>query len=785
MISFPDIFRRGSSVPAAICHTKDNPGMSNRKPLTSSELRMGQERYVAGSLFNGIAFACLADNVLLLYGIKNGIGPVGQGLLASLVFLTMPCIFIGRYTMARIGCAKTWGGGFFLRGLCASLMATAPFFRDWYGEIGAQAVIVLGAMGFFAFRSSAAATFAAMVGEITNERDRGTVMARASVSFQSLYLVFILLVSWLVGMDDGDRTYQGVILIGTIAGMYAGTRFWGIPETDAPRMGARTPIMESIKTIWREDVLRREVFCQIAVYTANALVLSFSMLALKRGYEVSDRNALLFSIVSLCGSIVCNRFCQLVSDTVGPRPLLLIFSCGTMACSLLWSLAPDQYMVFFPVMVFFLVGFFTTGATFSMSHYIQVATPKKLLVGVGMMCQLSAGIVAGGAGTLIGGVGIRILEEHNFTGLAPYHYYFAAVFFLQFGLLKMVAGLVPQKDWRVRDILGLAGSFRDIRTFMVIGSMGTAETPEEEREQLDTLGSLQSRVSEETLLDYLDSPDFTIRYQAVEHLGRLEFGERTVQALIRELKTGQYTTAAVAARCLGKRRVREAIGPLREALGAEDVYLRAYCIYALSTMEDTESYDRIRQAFAQADNPRILIHGARALVRMGTDGDFRQLIERAFDPELPAEVRRELCLDIARFGGCLETYYRFIRMFMQDEKTAFRDLADDFRTRIDASVTTRAEMAALLTRLEGGLPPEHVRAVVVGLTAGSSDSQLSMIQAVAVGAHVPDSATMVWYCLLVLVVCRLDRNVRGGEDEKPESPESLTQIIRRDMATRS
>lgn len=746
--------------------------------LGTIERQYGQKCYITGSFFNGIAFACLADNVLLLYAIANGIGPSGQGVLASLSFLCMPMILAGRFVVARFGLSKTWGACFFMRGASASLMILAPQLNQWIGPIGGQVVIMLGAVGFFAFRSAAASTFAATLGEITTPRDRGAVMARGTMGFWASYMFFLLIVALLLGLQESDTTYQGIILIGSIAGIYGGTRFWLIPETPTPRLSAKVSSLKNLSTIWNTHILRKQVFSQVAVYTATALVFSFSMLALKRGYGVSSQNALLFVMVLLSGNIIASKFCQLISDRVGPRPLLLIFFCGEMACALLWVLAPQEQMLFHLILVFFLVGFFSTGLQISMGHYTQTATPREMLVGVGMFCQLTGGVVGGLSGTIFGGFGIEALEHMGYAGMQPYRIYYAFVFLLLLAMFQLVRGLVPQKDWRIRDILGLIGSFRDMRTMMLLSRMGAPSTPDEEREQVDTLGDMQSPVSEKALLEYLDSPDFTIRYQAVSHLGRFEFGEEAARALIRELQEGLYTTAPLAALYLGKYKIREAIPFLRQGLDSEDSYLRSRCIYALSVMDDEESYPRIRELFLHSDNPRIIINAARALVRMSGADDSQVILNRLTDEKLPREVRREICLALTRMAECVDPYYRFIRTMALDEKQALRDLYQ-YISSMQGDASMSSDVLALLAPCEQGLAPVDLFAIVQSLAQKATKPLGICIRTFCEEQKGHPSADDMLYAFLYILLSHFDGTSVSGEGGA-FSNESLTVMLQRD-----
>lgn len=79
-------------------------------------------------VLNGITIAFLMNDVLILYGIRNGLTDPQVAFLASFLHLAMPFMIFGKLIVRRIGLAKNWGPAWLLRYISATLLIIAPFF---------------------------------------------------------------------------------------------------------------------------------------------------------------------------------------------------------------------------------------------------------------------------------------------------------------------------------------------------------------------------------------------------------------------------------------------------------------------------------------------------------------------------------------------------------------------------------------------------------------------------------------------------------------------------------
>ena len=174
--------------------------------------------------------------------------------------------------------------------------------------------------------------------------------------------------------------------------------------------------------------------------------------------------------------------------------------------------------------------------------------------------------------------------------------------------------------------------------------------------------TLGSELGEQALVEYLDSPLITVRTAALEALDRIEFGDATAFRLIEEVKDGEFSTAFMAAEILGRHRVAEAVSTLREALYSNDFFLEGKAMVALAQMGDTASYERIVEIFATTYNPRLVIHGARAIYFMGRQSDIPVLLRKLDPRSIPAEHDQIMgsVLGILGWGG---VFFRLVTLY--------------------------------------------------------------------------------------------------------------------------
>lgn len=639
--------------------------------LSQREMRRGQRIFQRYITINGFTIAFLMNDLLILYGIRNGLSDPQLAVLASFMHLTMPFMVIGKQLIPKYGLSRMWSTAWFMRYLSGSVLILAPFVGRAAPQWVVSFTVLAAVFGFSLLRSIGLTANSPMMGEITTSRDRGRFISGNWMRAQASNLISMILVIVVMRYYSELWVYQILIGVGCLVGFYGSTLLRHIPETSAPSLSARKPIIESLLISFRRPRYRRTMIAWAAGYSIYVLVIPFSIILIKNGYGISDYEALMFSLLLLMGGIAAALINSAISDRVGPRPLMLIYATGFFLVAGYWALAPAS---FYPVIVgtiFFLSGFCKTGINVGISHYFLTVADVQDRVGTSMFGRMFSGAAAGLAGSVVGGGILTVLRGQDMSGLPLYRMYFMFIFLLLLPLFFAIFRLEKLKEWRVISVLSLLFSMRDLRAIYVMNRLDQSSAADDDLVHVQRLEQIASGLSEPTLRSLLDSPRLSVRVHAMRALREIEFGHKTAEALIHELKCGEFTSAWNAAEILGEHRIEAAVPGLRAGLESTDPFLVGKCMVSLVQLGDRESWPRILELFREADNPRIIIHGANAFIESGAPERTADLLEKLYTAELYGPVADELLNAVATLCGAERDFYRFLREYNRDPGQGF------------------------------------------------------------------------------------------------------------------
>ncbi|MFW5643968.1 MAG: hypothetical protein ACOCYQ_08045, partial [Alkalispirochaeta sp.] len=98
-----------------------------------------QRRFRLFWILNAVPVAFLLEDILVLYGIRNGVPEPALAALASFVPLTMPFMLLGRVFTARWGLARGWVRAYLIRYTAVLVIIAAP----WIPDRGGRTAIIL------------------------------------------------------------------------------------------------------------------------------------------------------------------------------------------------------------------------------------------------------------------------------------------------------------------------------------------------------------------------------------------------------------------------------------------------------------------------------------------------------------------------------------------------------------------------------------------------------------------------------------------------------------------
>ncbi|MCE5271707.1 MFS transporter [bacterium] len=635
-----------------------------------------QRRFLAFSTINALSYALLAESVLVLFGLKLGANDFQIGLLSSYVYLTMGFILLGKVLVGRWGAARTYSTCWSVRNLVAATFMLAPVIWTRVSPSLGLTFLLAASFVFFAFRAMGLAAENILINDMTGPEDRGRFIGQWQFSFYIGMLAMLVAVSFWLGANPGFGHFQVVIATGVTMGMISSAIMWSIPESSGPKNSSRVPMLKAFSLLYADRRMLKLILAWAAVSSVIQLIVPFQVLTVKNGYNVADRLALIFVVLQVLGMVAASYMNSLLIDRSGPRPVMIINLLGFALVALLWAVSPARLNYAYTGTLFFFAGFCTVSLQIALAHYFLNTASRESVLNISVLILVLQGAAAGLVGTFLGGGVLETLDRLGLSGMEIYHTYFCLVIVAALVGLGMVLRLRPLAERRVREVLGMMFSVRDWRALMSVQEL--AETPQLERahELIDRLADLRSEVSERTLLEYLDSPIFTLRTAALEALDRIEFGPEASWRLIEEVKDGEFSTAWMAAEILGKHRVSEAITTLRESLHSNDFFLEGKAMQALGQMQDSQSYPRIKEIFRLTYNPRLTIHGARAIYDMGERENVTLLLEKLNPLMLPAELD-EIMHAVFALLGRHEEHFRLMTLYNRSAQQGLDVLAHE------------------------------------------------------------------------------------------------------------
>jgi hypothetical protein len=143
---------------------------------------------------NGISIVFLMENILILYAIANGVSDPLIAVLSSFVHLTMPFMIVGKHLVSKIGGARTWALGWFLRYVFASFLIAAPMVAPYVPQAVVSAIILVAAFGFALFRSMGVVATSPLEGEVTTPENRGAFLAGNHLRVTTTQIIAMLVI---------------------------------------------------------------------------------------------------------------------------------------------------------------------------------------------------------------------------------------------------------------------------------------------------------------------------------------------------------------------------------------------------------------------------------------------------------------------------------------------------------------------------------------------------------------------------------------------------------------
>jgi MFS family permease len=665
--------------------------------LTAVELRRARRHYYAFEIFNSVSFKLVAGSIVTLYALDLGAGNTLVGMLESFLHVSLLFQLAGRALVPRLGAVRVmtrfWAARYVL--LTPVVFTALPAVRA--NPALALTLLTIGVFCFHAAKGTALASQNPILGMVAGERDRGAFLSRLMFLDQPLSIVTWLIVGFVLARTGTNAVYGAFFAVGIVVGLIGALQVGRLPEPAGVEQGAAGAFLRGIAQGLADPSFRHLALVMFVRNGVLAMTGPFLIVFFKRVYQHSDSDMVIITLAGNVGVLLMASLAGLLMDRVGSRPLFFTFAVTTAAIIvpvLLGKPHPSGPLFWIvPAAVFFVYSLGANGmGNCSQDYFFATVRPEDRL-NLGVVYNIVAGI-SGFVGAFGGGAVLDMLESgYGLEAPDAFRVYFAAILGLMVLLAVLVYRLPGRGSYTIRSTLSIIFSPQDLRALVLLKRLDRSQTPEEESETLRALAESPSSVSTEDLLQRLGSPSFVVRSEALNTLRTLETDPAIDDALIREVRQHEYATAALAADILGEHRCRAAVEALRDALHSRDTVLCGAAMVALARIGDGRSFVDVRAVFGGSANPRVLIHGARALAVYGDLAALDVLLGK-LAPRIAPFVRDEIVLAIADIIGMGSWFYRLYSEYLAD--------ADSGLAQLRGAVPDPGRVAALVAAAGAG-----------------------------------------------------------------------------------
>ena len=662
------------------------------RKLSLSQQKIGRGQLLLFSFMNGIALTFITGNVLSLYLLRIGFPASIIAVIISLGYAGALFTLSGKWIISRIGVSSTIRISWISCGIAAILLSIIPFAYSKHFMLSITPltynyfvpdleIFLIGTVYFVfcVFKSIGTGALPPLMSEFTDKDNQGKFTSKFFLFFNIATITAILILI-LAYSDHGTvLIFQILIFSGGIIKIISSFIFTKMPESSVPMHSAKSLKTDKLLSlIWNNNKYKSFMIFHSLARAMMIIIVPISILALKTTYEVSYETALLFALIQLAGGFITIYFYGIISDISGPKPLIIINIIGLFLICILWLYAPDTFLWGYCLVIFFIGGSCLFGLDSSLRHYYLTIIPRKDSVGVSLWFKTIGGATAGIAGIALGGGLIKLytmlaINNHIFK------YYYLSMIILLLPVLYYAYYLNSSSidGWSVKDVLKLLIAPLKVYSYFSIYSHEKYSSQEDELDNVKQLMGMSDDVSEDSLIYYLESPDYAVRTTALYSMHNLQLKEKTKIALFNCIKKYSSVHVFAGTLILAKNNFTPALPYFRKGLLKKNEPRVWACVIALAIMKDEECYKKIIQIFNEAENENLIYCCSIAIGTIRDKNNLNCLLDKLSNSSsIKKDVIHSIIDAITKIISCDTIFYRFIRLIDHDHDKGISFLLD-------------------------------------------------------------------------------------------------------------
>lgn len=653
--------------------------------LSPFRIRQGRKVFDSYSAINSFSFALVTGNTITLYALALGASSTVVGLLTAFMFISFFAVPLGKIALRRSSLIKTFAFNWMMRNWSLIPLLIIPWLVTMNRGRAAVFILLAGVFLFNLFRGIGLIANNPVIGMLAPGSDRGEYIVRLSLINNGTALVATLFLALLLWHDAGIETYSLVILIGIITGVVASALLYKLPTPPREEAGEKphpppTHFKKHFMAAFKEANFRRFLATFLVIGLGIGMVRPFIIVYAKEVYGKADSLVTIFTVCSILGALMMGLLMRLAIDRLGARPLYVIYSMVSLISLAPLIIAPGIGQTGFAILFLCILAAVTNmgfaGQENAAQTYFFTMVPRESLMDLSMLYFIALG-VTGAIGSVAGGALLDLLAAAGLPSLWAFRVFLVVTASVIGVGLYLQRRLQDLGSYPVLNTLAILFSPRDLRALTLLKKLDSIEDPDRETDLLAELGAVASGISADNLVAHLNSPRYDVRLEALKSMKNLKhLRGKMKDALMEQLRTQPWTTAATAARLLAQFNVQQAVPDLRSALDSPDYLLAGQAMVALATLRDERGQMQINEHLLTTNNPYILLRGIQAMEIYRNAASVPILLDLLRREDLPLHIVQETVLALAALMGIRKSFYYVLESYTLTTKTGERLLGE-------------------------------------------------------------------------------------------------------------
>ena len=599
-----------------------------------------------------------AGSVLLLFMEKLSLDKAQMGVLLAVLGFGPIIAPLTSQLGARFGFKRLALSFTILRVILLAGMIAAPWVAQRYGLPAAFAYVAGVLVAFSLSRSTADSMGGPWSTEFIPPAIRGKYTAKQMVVAMLCGAGAIMAIGHFLGTDAPLARFQLFFAAAVVFGL-APALFYSRVPGGAPQPGARLALGD-ILTPLRDRVYRRHLLGHMMVNLGWFATMPFVPLYMKDYIGLPPSQVVTLDAMLMLGSLCSSFLWGWAADRYGGKPVMvsLLSLHVMMPLGLLLMPRHSEWSHTCAMTLYFAHGFIGIGWVIGFYRYFFINLIPQTHRTAYIALNTCMGGLMVGSGPLWAGWALQRMSgltgQFGPISITPYTPFFIGLIACIIIAVWLMAGLPARGGVGVRQFAGLFFQGNPLATATGLVAFRYAGLEERRVAIVERLGATRSPLSVNELIEALDDPSFSVRYEAIVSAARTVRDPRLAQALMKLLRGADPGLQMAAVWALGRIGGEAAKPILRQLLDSPYRSMRAQVARALGMLGDTESAARLLAMFRAESDPALRVAYGSAIAALGRQDAIPGLLDLlrdlGNDPETDHR-RREAALAVATLIG--------------------------------------------------------------------------------------------------------------------------------------